>query len=86
MEFCISPDELRKALKEIETAEKNGFNYCLSIFRFVSAGSMIDENLAEYTDMIEKAHPTDGRFDWGRGQGVTKRNKYVGGKLYPLTK
>jgi hypothetical protein len=34
--------------------------------------------------MIEKAHPTNERFDWGRGQNVTKRNKFINGKLVPL--
>jgi hypothetical protein len=84
MEFCIETKELKKALKEIEKAEKNGFMYCLSVFTFVSAGDMIDENIANYTDMIEKAHPTNERFDWGRGQGITKRNKFINGKLVPL--
>lgn len=84
MEFCISADELRKALKDIESAEKNGFFYCLPVFTFISAGRMIDKNLAEYSDMIAKAHPTDGNFDWGRFSGVTESNIYRNGKLIPL--
>jgi len=81
MEFCIAPEELRKALKEIEAAEENGFMYCLSVFKFAKAGSYIAENLAEYSDLLERAHPTDGNFDWGRLQSVSKNNKFINGKL-----
>jgi hypothetical protein len=84
MEFCISSKELRKALIDIELAEKNGFMYCLSVFRFTSAGRSIDDNLAEYSDIIEKAHPTNSCFDWGRFQSVTKLNKFINGKLIPI--
>lgn len=79
MEFCISSDELRKALKDIEAAEKNGFYDCLSVFKFV-----LDENLAEYSDMIEKADSINGCFYWGRGQNVTKYNKFINGKVVPI--
>jgi hypothetical protein len=84
MEFCISGDELRKALEEIERAESNGFMYCLAVFKFASAGINIDDNIAIYSDLIEKAHPTDGRFDWGRFQTISKRYKFVNKKLIPL--
>lgn len=84
MEFCIAASELRKALAEIERAEKNGFFHCLGVFRFSQAGQMIDQNRAVYSDLLEKAHPKDGSLDWGRFQGVTKRNKFVDGKLIPI--
>ena len=84
MDFCISGDQLRKALSDISTAEANGFHFCLGVFTLVSAGRMIDSNRAEYSDIIEKAHPTDGNFDWGRFQGVTRRNKFINGKLVPI--
>jgi len=38
----------------------------------------------QYDSMIEKAHPTDGNLNWGRFQGVTKRNKFKNGKLVPI--
>lgn len=84
MNFCIDAEQLRKALAEIEAAEKNGFMHCLAVFRMASAGQMLDQNRAEYSDMIEKAHPTNGRFDWGRFQGVTRLNRFENGKLVPI--
>ena len=84
MEFVIKAKELRRALKDIEDAEKNGFMYCEAVFTLVSAGRMLDSNKAEYSDMIEKAHPTDGSLDWGRFQGVSKTNKYINGQLVPI--
>jgi len=84
MEFCINAEELRKALRVIEGAEKNGFNHCLCVFRLVSAGSSIIDCTANFSDLIERAHPTDGRYDWGRFQGVSKLNKFKSGKLIPI--
>lgn len=85
MDFCISSLELRKALVAIEAAEKNGFDYCLAVFQMSSAGPMLDQYRATYySDLIEKADPTDDNLDWGRFQGVTRRNKFVDGKLVPI--
>ncbi len=84
MNMCISAIELRKALADIEAAEKNGFHYCIAVFRLSSAGNTLSECRMTYSDMIERAHPTDGRFDWGRFKGVTKRHKFSGGKLIPI--
>lgn len=86
MNFCIDAEQLRSALKEIEAAERNGFNYCLAVFRFVSAGSSISENRAAYSDLMERAHPTDGNLDWGRFQGVSRRHRFKGGKLVPISR
>lgn len=85
MDFVITAEQLRAALKDIESAEAHGFHHCLAVFRMASAGRMLDQNRAEYSDMIEKAHPTDGRLDWGRFQGVTRRNRFKGGKLVPIS-
>lgn len=84
MELCIDAVQLRKALEDIEKAEANGFNYCLAVLKFVSAGPMLDQNRVEYSDMLEKAHPTDGNLDWGRFQCVSRRNKFVDGRLVPI--
>jgi hypothetical protein len=84
MEFCIKAKELRNALKEIEIAENNGFHYCLAVFTMISVGRSLDENLAEYHDIVEKAHPTDDTLDWGCGQGVTKTHKFRKAGLIPL--
>lgn len=78
-------DQLRKALKDIEKAEANGFMYCQAVFHLKSYGRSIDECVIEYDDLCEKAHPTNPSLDWGRGQRVTERNKFVDGKLKPIT-
>ncbi len=84
MDFCISSFELRKALETIEAAEKNGFDYCLAVFQMSSAGPMLDQCRATFSDLIEKADPTDPNLDWGRFQGVSRRNKFVDGELVPI--
>ena len=84
MEFCVNANELRKALAEVEAAEKNGFKFCLSVFKLTSAGTKLGDCIASYSDILEKAHPTDGHLNWGRFQSVTKRNKFKNGKLVPL--
>ncbi len=85
MDFCITAEQLRAALKDIEAAEANGFHHCLAVFRLPAAGPMLDQNRAEYSDLIEKAHPTDGSLDWGRGQDVTRRHRFEGGRLVPIS-
>ncbi len=71
--------ELRKALAEIEAAEKNGFEYCEAVFNGKSF-DMAFVNI-EYSDLIERAHPSDSRLNWGRRQGVTKQHKFIDGEL-----
>lgn len=85
MELCITATELRKALADIEAAEKNGFHFCLAVLRLVSAGPSLSDCCVAYDSMIEQAHPTDGNLKWGRFQGVTRRNKFKNGKLVPLS-
>lgn len=81
MEFCIDAQQLRNALRDIEIAEKNGFNYCLAVFKLSHAGYMLSDCRADYSDLIERAHPTNGSLNWGRFQGVTRRFKFKNGKL-----
>lgn len=81
MQFCISAEQLRAALKAIEAAEANGFHYCLAVFELVEVGKSLDQNRASFSDLIEKAHPTDGHLDWGRFQGVTRRYRFEDGGL-----
>ena len=81
MNMCIDGENLRLALADIKSAEDNGFYHCLAVFDLVSAGRNIDSNRLEYSDLVEKAHPTDARLDWGRYQGVTKANRFINGKL-----
>jgi len=80
----INAEQLRKALKDIEVAEKNGFMFCEAVF------TPHDRNdhwmVAEYTDMWEKAAPDNGSLDWGRGQSVSKDNYFKDGKVIPTEK
>lgn len=84
MEFCIDAAQLRRALKDIEAAEANGFNHCLAVFRMTSAGPTLGECRAEYSDLSERAHPADPSLNWGRFQGVTRRHRFKDGHLAPL--
>jgi hypothetical protein len=84
MEFCIGADALRKALAEVEAAEANGFMHCQAIFRLTSAGPALDQCRAEYSDLSERAHPTDPAFNWGRFQGVTRKHRFEAGMLHLL--
>jgi hypothetical protein len=83
-EFCVDATSLRAALAEIEAAEKNGFFSCLAVFRLDSAGPMLSDCRLRYSDLFERAHPSDGRLNWGRYQGVTRRNRFKDGKLVPI--
>jgi hypothetical protein len=83
--FCIKTDQLRKALLKIEAAEANGFKHCESIFHLTSAGPFLGDCQAVYSDMIEKAHPTDPSLNWGRFQGVTQNNRFIDGGLVKIT-
>jgi hypothetical protein len=85
MEFVINAQQLRKALKDIEAAEANGFMYCEAVFKLVQAGRMLSDCKAEYSDLCEKAHPTNAHFDWGRCQGVSRSNKFVNGRLVKIS-
>lgn len=76
-------EQLRKALADIEHAESNGFMFCEAVFK----AKDIDKAFVniEYSDICEKAHPRDPSLDWGRGQDVTKSNRFANGRLIPLT-
>lgn len=84
MEFCINAEQLRKALKDIEKAESNGFDYCLAVFKLTSAGQFLSDCRANYSDLFEMAHPTKGKLNWGRSQSVTKHYKFKKGKLVKI--
>lgn len=86
LQVCIDAAQLRKALKEIETAERNGFKHCLCVFNTTQIGTSLSDTIAVYSDLLEKGHPTDSEFNWGRFQGVTKSNKFIRGRLHPIKK
>jgi hypothetical protein len=81
MHFCIDAEQLRKALADIEKAEQAGFMYCLAVFDITQVGHMLDDVRASYSDLLERAHPTDDELDWGRFQGVSRHYRFDGEKL-----
>lgn len=84
MQVCADAEQLRKALADLEAAEANGFRHCLAVFDLRVPGPMLSDSRATYSDMVERAHPTNPSLDWGRFQGVTKRHRFVKGKLVPF--
>lgn len=81
MEISLDKKELEKALADIREAEESGFMFCRGVFRVVGMDGSIGN--AVYSDLWEKAHPTDGHLNWGRFQSVHKRNRFVNGRLEP---
>lgn len=81
MEISLDRKELEKALKDIKKAEGSGFMFCRGVFSVVGMNGAI--GIAEYSDIWEKAHPTDGHLDWGRFQNVHQRKRFVNGRLEP---
>ena len=86
IELTITGDELRRALSAVEAAEKQGFMHCLAVVHLISAGQGIHECSLSFSDIIERAHPTDGWKDWGRFQGISLKYKFKDGKLVPRRK
>lgn len=86
MEICITGEQLRKALKQIEQAEQQGFMHCLSIFAITQAGRYVSDCLAEHEGLILRAHPTDGEKDWGRiANQFLGDYRYIDGRLVDLS-
>lgn len=83
MNFIIPKDDLIAALAALEQAEKNGFKYCETIFELQHYEPNLERCYAKYSDLWERAHPTNGRLDWGRFQNITTKHKFVKGKLVP---
>jgi hypothetical protein len=79
-ELKLTAKELRRALLEIKNAEKGGFMYCEAVFE-LSNGENDHWLTGRYIDLIEKAHPSNGKLDWGRGQEISKRYIFKDGEL-----
>jgi len=67
MEFCITREQLEKALADLKVCEANGFAASDAVFYISSAGKGVTDCWAEYVDPVLKAHPTDPKQNWGRG-------------------
>jgi len=83
--LSISPDQLRKALKDIEIAESNGFNCCSAVFQITTTGAMLENIQADYVDIFERAYSNNGHLNnWGRDNYLSKKYKVEDGKLILL--
>lgn len=71
IQFCITAKQLRKALKVIEKAEANNFNHCLAVFELTKVGNNLEKVRANYYDLLERAHASDPKLNWGCGQHIT---------------
>lgn len=77
----ITPEELRKALAEVEIAESNGFSYSSVVLKLDAYGNNIGDCRMKYVDLCLKAHPTDRHFDYGRSCNAHRTTKFENGKL-----
>jgi len=66
MEVCITGEQLRVALKQIEQAEEQGFEHCLSIFKIFQVGECVSDCQARHVGLILRADKADPNKDWGR--------------------
>lgn len=93
MDICIQKKELEAALAEICNAEKNGFNYCVAVFKIDGVVKenpqeyrSLEEILATYSDLWERAHPTSGALNFGRGQNLSRRCRFDNGMVISIEK
>jgi hypothetical protein len=67
MTFCITKEELEKALSLINIAIESGFKDSLAVLKIYTGGETITDFLAKSPGtVILKAHPTDGSKNWGQ--------------------
>ena len=66
MDFCISKEQLEKALEQLEVARENGFKDSLVVLKVYTEGETDSNFLSRYDSVILKAHPTNPNFNWGR--------------------
>lgn len=83
MNMCITEKEIKAIAKVFREARKNGFEHCLAVLEFDGMQTPHWLRL-RYSDLWEKAHPTDSKYDWGRCQNITGRFRFKNGKLIPL--
>jgi hypothetical protein len=77
---AISGDELRKALAEVEKAEAAGFIASQAVFNLEMKNSVWGDGT--FSDVCEKAHPTNGALNWGRDNFLVKSGaRFVDGKI-----
>lgn len=77
---AISGDELRKALAEVEKAEAAGFIASQAVFKLEAKNAVWSDGT--FTDVCEKAHPTNPALNWGRDNFLVKGGStFRNGKL-----
>ena len=82
MDFCITIEEMRKAMKALEECEAHGFKASLAVFRLNKIGPMLKDvqlSFLDTWDMVDGSPSTD----WGR-QSVAKHYRFEDGDLVSL--
>lgn len=83
--FIVDRAEIQTALAELHRAESRGFNWCRPVFRLYPPppedSDRLMDRVLRYSDLWERAHPIDGRLDWGRYQNVSRDLYFYDGKL-----
>ena len=78
----VDKKQLLDALDAINAAETRGFMHCIAVMHVPCGkhsparrgrGYNLGEIRATYSDLWERAHPTDGNLDWGRHQNVSRQ-------------
>lgn len=63
---CITEEELRRALKDVEEAKAKGFTSSVAVLEAVKVGrSLSDCELGYDGGVILKGHPDDPKKNWG---------------------
>ena len=83
MKFCVTKQELEKALAMVNQAVENGFENTLAVMRIYTGGETLDDFLAKSDGIILKAHPTDPNLNWGH-TNHPEWQKYVNGECVDI--
>lgn len=66
IQMIASRAVLEQALADLDHAAEKGYEHCVVILKIVSAGDSISDTVVGYDrQILLKAHPTNGSFDWG---------------------
>lgn len=79
MRFCISKEELEKALADLNVAIKNGFKDSLAVVQLYTGGECVSDFKAKAAGVILKADPVDPSKNWGHTT-FPSWQKYENGK------
>lgn len=80
MSFCVTHEELKKALKLINEAIKNGYKDSLAVLQiYGTGGGSLGDFIGRSTGVVLKAHPTNPNKNFGY-TNHPEWEKYINGK------